>query len=202
MSRIRRERLVPPVAPSEAANDRVREEWGRSLDGLGLLLPSDSLREVKTADNVLVLGAGSYPALTVTRPGSRYLCAADVRMGVPMVISATATRVLVSNARFYSSTANYLVRVSASSIVQFIGCIFEKGPNAPMSAVPADEECYVVVESGGRAVFLGCTFQGTPAAGLVVVNLGGAPLVTNVGILGSNTTGQAHQDVTTIFEVT
>jgi hypothetical protein len=202
MSSIPRESLRRPADVRDLVNLGAREELRRVTDALGLTLTSDPVQETKTEDNVFVLSGGTHGGVTLEKPRSRLIGLADTRMERLLDIKAAATSAEVVGIHFYSADLAYLVRVSASSSVVFSGCIFEKGPNAPMSAVAADEECYVLVLSGGKAAFVGCIFQGTPAAGIVVNNLGGVDLAANVGIVGcSNRTGQSHQDVTTVFEI-
>lgn len=182
-----------------------REHGRRALAGAEIVLPEEPITEARTIDNVLLLSAGAHGGATLTRPFTRILGLSDTRIERRVVVQEDA---VFSGIHFLSTTRNAernnavsLVWVRSGSVL-FNGCIFEKAPGDPMSAVAADRECYVVVESGARAAFNGCLFKGVPAnAGFVVNHVAGP--AADVIIVGCvNATGQAHNGVTTIAEVT
>lgn len=195
-----REPLVS-VRPTDLPARRGREETRRGLNALRLILPTDVQEEQFALDNRRILTPGEFGSLPMAKPGTWVRGFPGTLSTGILDIPVASTRGIIEGVHFYSATANWLARVSASSNMVFMGCVFEKGPNAPMSAVPADELCYVNVLNGGKAVFVGCTFQGTPAAGIVVLNAAAAP-AGNAQIVGcSNRTGQAHSNVTVVGEI-
>ena len=96
--------------------------------------------------------------------------------------------------RFVSDgTASPLVQLTATAKCIFNNCTFERKPTDTALS-------WVQMDTGSKSVFNGCRFIGAPAAGSVVNNAGAAG---NAGIVGCiNSTGRAHVNVTSIFEVT
>jgi len=175
-------------------------EIDQQLTWLGLNQEGQPFSEPKNANNVVLEAPVTHPGGRVTRVGTRILGLGEVRMTGPLEIMPTSVQTYVSGVHFYSDREPWLVQIPAAGHVVFLGCVFEKGPTAPMSLVPANGQCYVNVLAGGAASFVACVFQGVPAVGGLIVNNQGAAI--NVGIVGcSNRTGQAHGAVTMVFEI-
>lgn len=183
-----------------------REHDRRALGAVDLVLPEEPITEERTIDNVLVLAGGAHGGARLVEPFTRLLGLADSRIERQVIIEDDA---VVSGVHFLSATRNgdrnnaaFLVQIRSPARVVFNGCLFEKAPGDPMSAVALTRECYVVIESGAKATFQGCVFKGVPLnAGLVVNHVAGpAADVQMVGCL--NATGQAHGGVTTVAQIT
>ncbi len=91
-----------------------------------------------------------------------------------------------------SNNNDTLVSIGAAATVRFTNCRFVKGALLSPTCV--------TLAAGGRAQFIGCTFgPATATVASVIVNAG---VAGNVGVLGSNKTGQPIGTVTTIFLTT
>ena len=201
-----RELRSPAQAVLDAHQTDARERQRRALAGLGLRQVGEAIDEDRTAGNVFALGAGAYGGARIEAPYGRIVGLSDSRIERQAVFRENT---VVSGVVFRSSrlnekrnNADALVRIENAARVIFSACTFEKEPDDRMSAVAADRLCFVVVENGARAHFIGCVFRPTMTqAGLVVNHVAGP--AADVYIIGCvNSTGQAHGGVTIIAETT
>lgn len=103
-----------------------------------------------------------------------------------------------------SDNDKFLLRIASSAKVLIKNCTFERLSSDASSTGATNEESFILVESGAKAIILQNTFRSSAksgamdtASGHVVKHIGGAAANVWVG-LGFNLTGQTHSNVTPI----
>jgi hypothetical protein len=144
----------------------------------------------KSSNNALLLLAGDHNGCAVSSAGSQIRGVSGARIVRLWRISADC---IVDGVAFESvgnDNATTLVSITNNAKVMFRNCSFRKATG--------DEGDYVTLESGSKAVFVGCYWDGTPNAGNRVNNAG---VAANVQLIGVNKTGRPDVNVTIVAEV-
>ncbi len=180
------------MSPREGFNQQGRSLVASVVGGIAtsVIAAGQPLLLPKSADNDVLLLAGDHgggklstPGLVLQgQPGSRVT-------GLVRFTADTSIRGVLFDSPGHLAA---LCTLDKNCTVVFAGCRFRK--------TRLDVGNYVTMTAGCKAHFVGCFFEGTPAAGNVVNNAG---LAANLFIIGcSNKTGRLHANVTTIAETT
>jgi len=196
-----RELQVVSATPLDVHNQRKRDDDQRVQASLGqqVLTPQDPVQETLTRGNAWLLGAGDHGGFNLKAPyGFLQGVPGSIIKDSNVTLEAeglTIEGVIFLASAQQSANAGALVSVTSGTVV-FTHCLFLK----PQSGTQSGD--FVIIADGAKAIFIGCQFGPTQANGQYAVNHLGA-VATDVGIIGcSNKTGLAHNNVTTVFEVT
>ena len=144
----------------------------------------------KASANALLLLAGDHNGCNVSLAGSQIRGVSGARSVRLWRITADCTIDGVAFESVGNDNSDVLVAISNDAKVMFRNCSFYKSVG--------DEGDYVTLESGSKAVFVGCYWDGTPTTGNRVNNAG---VAANVQLIGVNKTGRPDVNVTIVAEV-
>ena len=166
-------------------NEQLRSENSAILATLNIQAAPASLEETATRNNAITLTSGNHGGVTLSVADTAIKgMPAGVFMTRKVTFNADA---VVDGIHFTSSPSNEdeLVVVGVASVVVFRNCTFEK--------FPTTSSTFVTIEAGGKAIFVGCVFRGTPISGDVI----SSTVAADVQVVGSyNKTGNALGTVT------
>jgi|TARA_R110000751_G_scaffold4396_4_gene21683 hypothetical protein len=190
---------------AEATDNRLAELFGEAT---ALLSAGDIVPEAGKTANASIVAPGKHQALNTKKPHSVLVGSAG---SIVTRLSRYSDAAVIEGLHFRQGTDSdnwsVLVIVGASGRVLFRNCIFERRHDAPIAvdpalpAVPTIRDCFVLVESGGKALFTGCVFRSEletgvmNGAGTVVQNL--APAAGNV-FVGDGVNMTTHSHGTTV----
>ena len=184
-----------------------RDENTRSSAGRGqqLVYAGSPIEEPQESQNGILLLSGNHGGFRLKKPGTRLT-------GVPGAL-VTNVGIIESNCildglhfgrKPESDNDKFLLRIASSAKVLIKNCTFERLSSDASSTGATNEESFILVESGAKAIILQNTFRSSAksgamdtASGHVVKHIGGAAANVWVG-LGFNLTGQTHSNVTPI----
>tara|TARA_R100000963_G_C4642227_1_gene105857 strand:- start:87 stop:680 length:594 start_codon:yes stop_codon:yes gene_type:complete len=146
----------------------------RAVNALGLTLPGSSIEEIKSEDNVFLLGSGPFGGPTLTKPYTHLGGLPGTRVTRQLLLEEKA---IIDGITFENapSSAGTLIKVRDTGVVLFRNCIFDNN-------LPDGSKVWIALESGARCVFLGCLWRGGDGAGGTLVNNAG--VAANVHIAG------------------
>ena len=187
-------------------DDRARSHFGGNTH---LSVRSgDFVREEGESRNIIQLLPGIHQGFSASKPFSHILGSPGSIVNRLATISSDAT---VSGLYFRQdedeSNLDRLVHVTGDSSVVFQNCVFQRKHNAPsaadpaLPALPAITQCFVLIESSARAMFVGCVFRSDfsngvmNGVGTVVQSL--APAAGNVYV-GAGANFTTHTQGTTV----
>jgi len=166
-------------------NEQLRSENSAILATLNLLPPPAPMEESSLTNNAITLTSGNHGGVTLTVEDTSIKgMPAGVFLTRKVTFNADAT---VDGVHFITSTDSLeeLAVVGPLATVVFRSCTFEK--------TPTSSSTFVSVAAGGRAIFVGCVFKGTPPSGDVISN----GVAADVQVVASyNKTGNALGTVT------
>ena len=140
------------------------------LAKLKLRLPDKALVEDRKDRNNFLLSSGDFQLSKLETSKVIVTGLGDCRIVTPVVVESEFA--MFNNIAF-TGTKDYLLRIRDGANVLFNGCTFERAGVAPASNDPNSEKCFVLVNDGGKATFIGCGFLGGPSfVGYVVINEG------------------------------
>ena len=168
-------------------NQQSRNVLTDAFNSLDLLFANEPLSEEAERRNNFNLSPGDFAGQILKKTDSNVFgVAGGSTMQTKLVLSS---RHVIDGVRFANSVDNRgtLVQMSATSVVIFRSCIFER-------TVPDSVPNWVAIATGGKAVFTGCMFLGIGTGGAIITHAGAA---ANVQVVGSyNGTGIAFAGVT------
>ena len=135
-------------------NAQLRSENSAILATLNMSMAPASLKETTLTNNSITLTSGEHGGVTLEVADTQVKgMPAGVFMTRKVTFDADAT---VDGVHFITSDKNpdELAVVGASSVVVFRNCTFEKSSTA--------SSAFITVNNGGKAIFLGCVFKGSP----------------------------------------
>jgi hypothetical protein len=199
----------PVVRPKGILDSYNETSLSEQLAATGdIVTPGDALREESKIANTFSLSTGDHPGFAMKEAHSVVGGKAGTIVGRLCKLENAG---VVEGVHFRQTAAgentNALVVVGALGRVLFRNCIFERRHDAPaavdpaLPVVPSIRDCFVLVESGGRALFTGCVFRSElesgvmNGAGTVVQNL--APAAGGV-FVGDGVNMTTHNHGTTV----
>jgi len=166
-------------------NEQLRSESATILATLNIEVAPASLEESAIRNNAITLTSGNHGGVTLAVDDTAIKgMPAGVFMTKKVSFDADA---VVDGIHFTSSPDNSdeLAVIGGSATVVFRACTLEKFPTTGST--------FVTVESGGKALFVGCVFRGSPPSGDVISNA----VAANVQLVGCyNKTGNPLGTVT------
>lgn len=206
--------LVVDAPLDESMSHANVDDRARSHFGGNTYLPirsGDLLREDGESRNIVHLLPGIHQGFLVVKPFTQIIGSPGAIINRLASMTADTN---VSGLYFRQdddeSNRDHLVRVSGDSSVVFQNCIFQRRYDAPsavdpaLPAAPTIEQCFVLVESTARAMFVGCIFRSSftdgvmNGVGTVVQSLAAVPGNVYVGA-GANFTTHTQGTTVTSF---
>lgn len=194
MSNYRREQRSQDISTESRLNQSERDGVAESVSTMGqtVIQPGTSLHLPQLDNNFLYLAAGQHTSIVIDKAGTVIQCAPGAVTAGLWTIDAPGKVIRITGMRFLSQLSP-MVTITAGTYVIFTDCIFTKPE-------PAVTTSFVAVAATAKASFIGCEFGPAKATAGFVVNNAGALL--NVYVQGGiNLTGQTHQNVTIISEL-
>ena len=184
-------RLFRPASTPEESNDQSQsDQISDQVAQMGLLLNGSVLPEERLEGNSFNLVQGVYGAFDHTTDHN------SVR---GLVSGASfSKRCKVSGVTFDDGASDpeaELVHVSiptgTEKGVLFINCVFVRSPTSPAE--------HVLIDSGGKVIFIGCTFRGrSQSSGNVINNAGPAGNVQAIGCFNFTAEANLGANVTNV----
>lgn len=163
--------LQPGTKPQDWMNQDLRSQILVQVAKMKLIDPETRVAEPLTQDNILLLNAGNFPRITLTKN--------SIVQGIPgtnvagAVISGVGTR--ITGVRFTQQ-----VVLQSTTRVTFVDCRLDAG---------------AVTQSGAKASFNGCFFANNSFCDNTL------GVAANIGILGCTRGSSMHVAVTALFEM-
>ena len=185
----------------------LRDENRRGQRGAGQQIVSagSPITEARSSENGILLLSGKHGGFRLEKLGTRLAGApGSIVANTGIVESNCILQDLVFARKPSSNNETYLLRISSTAKVLIKNCIFERLPHDKSSTGASDEESFILIEDGGKAIIAECVFRAASetgamdtASGHVVKHLGSTATNVYVG-LGFNLTSQSHYGVTAI----
>jgi hypothetical protein len=161
--------------------------------GQTVIQPGTSLFLPRLDKNALYLAAGDHTSFLINKAATSIRCAPGATTDGLWTIDVPGEVVRITGMQFKSELSP-MVSITAGTYVIFTDCTFLKPE-------PAVTTSFVAIAATAKASFIGCEFGPTKATAGFVINNAGAAL--NVYVQGGvNLTGQLHNNVTIISELT
>tara|TARA_R100001594_G_scaffold62636_4_gene97009 strand:- start:588 stop:1199 length:612 start_codon:yes stop_codon:yes gene_type:complete len=190
-------RLFRPDATREESNDIAHsDQVSEVVSSFSTLSPGSVLEEVQTSSNSYNLVTGKYGAFEHSAPhGSVRGVVSGAVFGKKCKVSAHAVITGVTFTDDGSGSDAELVHVeSADGLpvgVSFISCAFIRSSTSPAE--------HVLVDSGNKVIFIGCTFRGkSQSSGNVINNAGAAGNVQAIGCFNFTAESNLGANVTNV----
>lgn len=195
------------TSENKELNQSKRDENTRSSAARGqqLVAAGSPIQEPQKSQNGVLLLSGNHGGFRLSKPGTRLTGAPGaIVTNVGIIESDCILDGLYFGRKPNSNNDKYLLRIASTAKVLIKNCTFERASDDVSSTGAANEESFILVESGAKAIILQNTFRSNAksgamdtASGHVVKHIGGAAANVWVG-LGFNLTGQTHSNVTAI----
>lgn len=184
---------------------RDENRRGQTASGQQIVVAGSPIFETRSAQNGLLLLSGNHGGFRLEKPGTRLAGApGSFVTNTGIVESNCILQDLVFTRKPASNNGTYLLRIASGSTVLIKNCIFERLSSDKSSTGASDEESFILVEDGAKAIIAECIFRSNSetgamdtASGHVVKHLGAHHANVYVG-LGFNLTTQSHYGVSSI----
>lgn len=146
----------------------ARRNLGATVNALNVVMPNEDMNEWKIKDNVFALSPGTHGGKTLTKKDSElHGLGPGATMSKPVLIEQDAvidglTIAIRQQDGTGSMLSDPLITVKATAKVMIRNCTFEQRDSS--------EAAHIHIESGGKAVVIGCVFKGAATSSTPVVN--------------------------------
>jgi hypothetical protein len=150
------------------------------VNALNIVTARDVIDETTPTDNVFSLASQDFEvSFSIRKPFTTYGGLAGCVSTRQAIVEKEG---IIDGVHFRGpDVAGALIKITSTGIVLFRNCTFEL-TNAD------DASAWIVVETGARAIFMGCMWRGTPSAGWFIQHTGA---LANVQVVGSYATATA-----------
>lgn len=190
-------RLFRPAATPEESNDQSQsDQISDQVAQMGILLNGSVLPEERLEGNSFNLVQGAYGAFDhATDHNSIRGLVSGATFSKRCKVSGHATISGVTFTDEGSDPEAELVHVSiptgTEKGVLFINCVFVRSPTSPAE--------HVLIDSGGKVIFIGCAFRGrSQSSGNVINNAGAAANVQAIGCFNFTAEANLGANVTNV----
>jgi len=156
------------TADNKALDQSKRDQNTRSSAARGqqLIAAGSPIVEKQDSQNGILLLSGEHGGFRLQKPGTRLVGAPGALVtNTGTIESDCVIQDLVFTRKPGSNNGTYLLRVTSTAKVLIRNCIFERRPGDKSSTGAADEESFILVEDGGKAIVVECTFRSTSGNG-------------------------------------